>query len=147
MRSTILTISRRTPKKVQDKSINKRRWLQIKVQRGHRRACRTSVRLSFCLKSGQDVKTFPLWRPGHNRLAEEWMHGLSTGTEKMAVSNVSILVSLVQIMICVLWLFKGDVSRDVSQWQFSAHHSVTTLLLHCIEWLQHCSNIATLCCA
>ena len=44
------------------------------------------------------------------------MHGLSTGTEKMAVSNVSILVSLVSSNYdCVLWLFKGDVSRDVSQ--------------------------------
>ena len=26
-------------------------------------------------------------------------------------------------------------------------HSVATLLLHCFELLQHCSNIATLCCA
>ena len=43
------------------------------------------------------------------------MHGLSTGTEKMAVSNISILVSLVQIMIVYCGLFKGDVSRDVSQ--------------------------------
>ena len=28
-----------------------------------------------------------------------------------------------------------------------AQHSVATLLRHCFEWLQHCSNIATLCCA
>ena len=26
-----------------------------------------------------------------------------------------------------------------------AQHSVVTLLRHCFEWLQHCSNIATLC--
>ena len=141
MRSTIWTISRRTPKKVQDRSVNKRSWLQIKVQCGHRRACRTSVRLSFCLKSGQDVKTFPLWRPGHNRLAEEWMHGLSTGTEKMAVSNVSILVSLVQIMIvycrCLRWCFTGRFAMTI----FNApqrynivvtlHRMVATLFQHC----------------
>ena len=137
MRSTIWTISRRTPKKVQDKSINKRRWLQIKVQRGHRRACRTSVRLSFCLKSGQDVKTFPLWRPGHNRLAEEWMHGLSTGTEKMAVSNVSILVSLVQIMIvycgCLKVMFHGTFRNDNFQ--------RTTALQHCCYIASNGCNI------
>ena len=28
-----------------------------------------------------------------------------------------------------------------------AQNSVVTLLQHCFEWLQHCSNIATLCCA
>ena len=28
-----------------------------------------------------------------------------------------------------------------------AQHSVATLLRHCFEWLQHCSSIATLCCA
>ena len=28
-----------------------------------------------------------------------------------------------------------------------AQNSVVTLLQHCFDWLQHCSNIATLCCA
>ena len=28
-----------------------------------------------------------------------------------------------------------------------AQYRVATLLRHCFEWLQHCSNIATLCCA
>ena len=28
-----------------------------------------------------------------------------------------------------------------------AQNSVVTLLRHCFDWLQHCSNIATLCCA
>ena len=28
-----------------------------------------------------------------------------------------------------------------------AQDSVASLLRHCFEWLQHCSNIATLCCA
>ena len=28
-----------------------------------------------------------------------------------------------------------------------AQRSVASLLRHCFEWLQHCSNIATLCCA
>ena len=41
---------------------------------------------------------------------------------------------------------KGDVTRDDSQRRFSAQHSVTTLLRHCFESLQHCSNIATLFC-
>ena len=36
---------------------------------------------------------------------------------------------------------KGVVTRDDSQQRFLAQHSVTTLLLHCFEWLQYCSNI------
>ena len=43
--------------------------------------------------------------------------------------------------------FKGYVTRDDSQRPFLAQHSVAKLLRHCFEWLQHCSNIATLCCA
>ena len=42
---------------------------------------------------------------------------------------------------------KGDVTRDNSQRRFLLQHSVATLLRHCFEYLQHCSNIATLCCA
>ena len=42
---------------------------------------------------------------------------------------------------------KGDVTRDDSQRRFSAQHSVTTLLRHCFEWLQHCCSIATMSCA
>ena len=42
---------------------------------------------------------------------------------------------------------KGDVTRDDSQRRFLAQHSINTLLRHCFEWLQHCSNIATLCVA
>ena len=42
---------------------------------------------------------------------------------------------------------QGDVTRDDSQRRFLAQQSVATLLRHCFEWLQHCSNVATLCCA
>ena len=42
---------------------------------------------------------------------------------------------------------KGDVTRDDSQRCFLAQHSITTLFWHCFEWLQHCSNIGTRCCA
>jgi len=42
---------------------------------------------------------------------------------------------------------KADVTRDDSQRRFLAQHSVATLLPHGFEWLQHCSNIAMLCCA
>ena len=42
---------------------------------------------------------------------------------------------------------KGGVTQDDSQRRFLAQHSVATLLRHCFEWLQHCSNIAALCCA
>ena len=38
-------------------------------------------------------------------------------------------------------------TRDDSQLRCLAQHSVATLLRHCFEWFQHCSNIATLCCA
>ena len=36
---------------------------------------------------------------------------------------------------------------DNSPPQFLAQCSVVTLLRHCFSWLQHCSNILTLCCA
>ena len=42
---------------------------------------------------------------------------------------------------------KGGVTRDDSQRRASAQHNITALLRHCFEWLQHCSNIAKLCCA
>ena len=45
-----------------------------------------------------------------------------------------------------LSLTKGDVTLDDSQRQFLAQHSVATFLQHCLEWLQHCTNIAALCC-
>ena len=48
-------------------------------------------------------------------------------------------------------------SRDSPKWRtclqanwqqrFLAQHSIATLLWHWFEWLQHCSTIATLCCA
>ena len=37
--------------------------------------------------------------------------------------------------------------RDDSQRRILAQHSVATLLRNYFEWMQHCSNIATLCCA
>ena len=40
---------------------------------------------------------------------------------------------------------EGDVTQDDSQRRFLAQHSVATLLRHCFEFLQHYSNIATLC--
>ena len=39
------------------------------------------------------------------------------------------------------------VTRDDLQRRFLAQHSVVSWLQHCFEWLRHCSNIATLCCA
>ena len=42
---------------------------------------------------------------------------------------------------------KGDVTRGDSQRRFLGQHSIAALLRHCFEWLQHCSNIARLCCA
>ena len=42
---------------------------------------------------------------------------------------------------------KGDVTRNDLQRRFLEQHSVATLLRHCFEYLQHCSNIATMCCA
>ena len=42
--------------------------------------------------------------------------------------------------------FQGDVKQGDSQQRLLAQHSVVTLLRHCFEWLQHCSNIAALCC-
>ena len=45
------------------------------------------------------------------------------------------------------FLHKGEITRDDSQQRFLAQHNIKALLRHCFEWLQHCSNIATLCCA
>ena len=57
-------------------------------------------------------------------------------------SSLVLLISYGKCSVC-----KGDVKRDDSQQRFSAQHNVATILRHCLEWLQHCSNIATLCCA
>ena len=46
-----------------------------------------------------------------------------------------------------LRMIKGENTRDDLQRRFLAQYSVAILLRHCFEWLQHCSNIATLCCA
>ena len=43
-------------------------------------------------------------------------------------------------------VLKGDATRYDSQRRFLAQRSVATLLRHCLEYLQHCSNITTLCC-
>ena len=40
-----------------------------------------------------------------------------------------------------------SVTGDGSQRRFLAQHSVATLIRDCFECLQHCSNIAALCCA
>ena len=54
------------------------------------------------------------------------MHGLSTGTEKMAVSNVSILVSLVQFMIvycgCLKVMLHGTFRNDNFQRNTALQH-------------------------
>ena len=42
---------------------------------------------------------------------------------------------------------KGDVTLDDSQRPFLAQHSFAMLFRHCFECLQHCSNIAMMCCA
>ena len=43
---------------------------------------------------------------------------------------------------------KGDVTRDKQQRRFLAQYcSVATLLRYGFDWLQHCFNIAMLCCA
>ena len=42
---------------------------------------------------------------------------------------------------------ESDVTQDDSPQWFLAQHSTATLLQHCFESLQHCSNIATMCCA
>ena len=40
------------------------------------------------------------------------------------------------------WCYTGDLQR-----RFLTQHIISRLLRHCFEWLQHCSNIAALCCA
>ena len=42
--------------------------------------------------------------------------------------------------------FKVSVTRDDSKRRFLAQQSATALMRPCFEQLQHCSNIATLCC-
>ena len=41
---------------------------------------------------------------------------------------------------------QGNITQDDLQRRFLAQHSVITLLRHCFERLQHCSNVWTLCC-
>ena len=65
-------------------------------------------------------------------------------TEKGLLYLIVFFFCLVRFPIRV---FKDDVTRNESQRQLLAQHSVATLLLHCFEYAQHCSNITTLCCA
>ena len=72
-------------------------------------------------------------------------------TNACAVMNVVIVVYFYTMIYhgirqrrAITWCYTW---RDDSQRRFLAQHSVATLLRHCFEWLRHCSNIATLCCA
>ena len=47
----------------------------------------------------------------------------------------------------LLTLGTSRIKDDSQQRFFLAQHSIAVLFRHCFEWLQHCSNIATLCCA
>ena len=67
------------------------------------------------------------------------------GTQIDFLSDILVTVASLDLKVPIL--FTGDVTRDDSQQRFLAQHSITALLRHCFKWLQHCSNIATLCCA
>ena len=55
------------------------------------------------------------------------------------VSNSDNIVPTLQR--CIRWCYTGQFATMI----FSPAHCVATLLRHCFESLQHCSNIATLC--
>ena len=71
------------------------------------------------------------------RVKERWKIQITDPLRKATTREVCVCIDIRE-----LW---GDVTRDDSQRRFLAQHSVATLLRHCLEWLQHCSNNATLC--
>ena len=78
----------------------------------------------------------------------KWVGIIAIKAEGTQIDFLSdILVAVASLDLKVPILFKGDVTRNDSQQQFLAQHSITALLQHCFKWLQHCSNTATLCCA
>ena len=69
---------------------------------------------------------------------------------QISLQHQQIAISLLAIDISqfdVAHSLCGDVTRDNSQRRFLAQYSVATLLRYFFEWLQHCFNIAMLCCA
>ena len=62
-----------------------------------------------------------------------WNNKSSVSTGALYIRNITVSVAYV--------------TRDNSPRRLLAQHSVATSLRHWFKWLQHCSNIATLCCA
>ena len=75
---------------------------------------------------------------------EKMLFFLSIKTERKYLSGITFKGLITYDGRCCT--FQGDVTRGDSQQRLLAQHSVVTLLRHCFEWLQHCSNIAALCC-
>ena len=71
--------------------------------------------------------------------------GLIKKYNEVKIESVVVVISL--SFTAVNRELKDDVTLYDSQQRFLAQHSVTALLWRCFEWLQHCSNIAMLCCA
>ena len=71
--------------------------------------------------------------------------GLIKKYNEVKLESVVVVISL--SFTAVNRELKDDVTLDDSQQRFLAQQSVTALLWRCFEWLQHCSNIAMLCCA
>ena len=67
--------------------------------------------------------------------------GLIKKYNEVKVELVLVVISL--SFTAVNRKLKGDVTRDDSQQRFLAQHSITALLPHCFECLQHCSNIVS----
>ena len=69
-------------------------------------------------------------------------------TKNNAIRNCYVITLFTKGQRPISHLSIGDVTRDDSQRRLfflrTAYHN--TVLRHYVEWLQHCSNIATLCC-
>ena len=82
----------------------------------------------------QTLFIFCVWRSGRTLCAE------TIGTPLVSV-----------FFFCVRPQLRGEQffreRANTTQRCNTTQHNVATLLRHCLEWLQHCPNIATLCCA
>ena len=106
------------------------------------RHCTTTTRKSLISRFVENVNTRQLYfslREPPEKIANIWQ------TERDGTSAIKFEAAGLHFSIDVfVAVAVGVVTRDNSQRRF---YSAATLLQYCFEWLQHCFNIATLCCA
>ena len=80
-------------------------------------------------------------------LTATYMWSRLKNRQLISLQPVGILHLVLFQLNCVSLSLKVMLHGTIRNNGFLAQHSITALLGHCFKWFQHCSNIATLCCA